>query len=191
MVRKEVIFMSTAALVLCAGLAAGRLWGRLAEEHEDHEGHDHGLSHITTTRGSWLADQLDLTVDQRQKMDAIWSDAREKMEKLGQHRRELAEDRDRDILNMLNDQQKAEYQKIYADFHAQRDQLDKQRQLLVDDASQRSRLLLDDNQRKEWDVLSKHLHERRNSTNPSPSTQPATTQPAGGTAAINLTQHSI
>jgi Spy/CpxP family protein refolding chaperone len=187
MARKEMIFLSTLALVLCAGLAAGRLWGRWAETEIEHS--DHAKSKMMSNeRTSWLADQLNLSADQRQKMDSIWSDTRQKMEKMGEARRGLAADRDKSIVALLNPQQRTAYDKVYDDFRNRREQVDKDRQNLIDDATQRSKLLLDDNQKKEWDVLTRRMRERRSATMPSatePAGNNATTQPAGGSADVN------
>jgi Spy/CpxP family protein refolding chaperone len=163
--RRIILLLSTVVLVLGAGVVVGRLLAPRAP------------TAIATTQPDhprpWF-DQLQLSSEQRQEMDAIWNDTKQKLHNLNtmDRRHELDKARDMQIRSILSAEQQASYDQINADFHAKLDELDKQRQKLIDDANQRSRALLDDNQKKLWDEQSKRPHGRG-----SASTQRSTTRP--------------
>jgi Spy/CpxP family protein refolding chaperone len=146
MSHKKIILGFTAFLVLGAGLAVGRLTARLPGPF-----HEHGVN------PSWIADQLDLTSEQRQEMNAIWDQTRDKMQDLGHQRHQLDVGRDDAVRALLSDEQKAAYDKIYSDYHAQRSQLDQERSDLMHGANEQTRALLDDTQKAKWDELTKEF----------------------------------
>ncbi|MGD1278164.1 MAG: hypothetical protein ABR964_13205 [Tepidisphaeraceae bacterium] len=164
--RKQIIFIVTAVLVLVAGLAIGWVTAPYSP----------GFIFPRHHR-SWVADQLNLTTQQHQQMDAIWVPMQQKWAEMSDRRRSLSHERDEAIVHLLNDQQRAAYDKILDDYHAKRDALDKDRQALMHDAVQRSRALLDDSQKAKWDELTKDIHEHRGPWGPA--TVRSTTRPAG------------
>jgi Spy/CpxP family protein refolding chaperone len=165
-----VAFLTTTILVLCAGLVVGRLTMKVpaVSGHGDHG--DHGGP-------SWIAQQLDLTPQQRTQMDAIWADTRQKMDQTGEKRRDLDRQQNADVQALLSDSQKAAFEKITLDYRARRAAMDKERGMLIGDAEKRSRDLLDETQQKKWDELTKqqmHNHRSPRRGGPSPETHPAT-----------------
>jgi Spy/CpxP family protein refolding chaperone len=153
MARRLVAFLTTIILVLCAGVVVGRLTMKMPVLAAQQNG-EHGQG------PSWIAQQLNLTTQQRAEMDAIWADTRQRMDQSGEKRRDLDRKRDADIQSLLSDSQKAAFQKITADFRAQRTAMDKERGMLIADAEKRSRDLLDETQQKKWDELAKDMHHR-------------------------------
>lgn len=148
MPRSNLIILATFILVLSAGMVVGRLWAKLApvvERSADHQ-------------PSWLADQLELTTQQRQQMDAIWADTKQKLDKAGERRAELDRDREQAVLAMLTPAQQKSYQKIIADFRARRTELEKERHDLIHDADQRSEALLNPDQKTRWEQLRNNRH---------------------------------
>jgi Spy/CpxP family protein refolding chaperone len=177
--RRSTIFLSAAAvLVLSAGLVVGRLSAHLpmAARPIDHN------------RG-WLPDTLDLTPDQHQKMDAIWADVKQQMDKNGDRRRALDRERDNAIRSLLTPEQLTAYDKIFDGYHAHRADLDKERGQLFRTANERSRALLTADQQVKWDAMAKDMRDHRGMGGPpgrghgEPSTRPdaqtATTGPMG------------
>lgn len=167
--RIRIIMLVAFVLVMSAGVVVGRLWARLPVE--------------TRPQGrspSWLADQLQLSSDQRQQMDAIWNDTKQQIGALMDHRRGLDREREQAIRNLLTPDQRTAYDKINDDFRARRSDLDKQREALLRQANERSRALLTETQQKRWDTLTKemhdHDHDRRGQHGP-PGLRP-TTKPA-------------
>lgn len=165
MSKRKIILTMTVVLVLGAGLAVGRLTARLPGPFYGHD-----------MSRSWIADQLKLTAQQREEMDAIWADAKTQMQDLGKQRHELEQQRDQSVRDLLTDQQKAAYDKIFSDYHTQRSALDQQRGALMHDADQRSRALLDDTQKATWDELTKEFESHRGPHGPGGPDAPATTQ---------------
>jgi hypothetical protein len=146
--RSRQVVLVMAVLVLCAGVVVGRLSARLAsEERPLPPGHS----------PSWLADQLDLSTDQRQQMDAIWANVHQQIGNNGEKRHDLERERDDAIRALLSDQQEAAYQAIYEEYHEKRLEMDKTRDALIKSAEDKSRALLNDSQKARWDVLSKEM----------------------------------
>jgi Spy/CpxP family protein refolding chaperone len=153
MARRQIAFLTTTLLVLCAGVVVGRLTTKMPVLAV--QGGERGQG------PSWIAQQLNLSTQQRTQMDAIWADIRQKMDQAGEKRHELDRKRDADVQALLTDAQKAAYVKINDDYRAQRGAMDKERGMLISDAEKRSRDLLDENQQKKWDELTKDMHGRR------------------------------
>jgi len=162
MLHRTIILVLTAGLFLVAGVAVGRLSVRLAAQAPG-----------TPGSRSWLADQLKLSPDQRQAMDAIWAQTRQEMGKIYEQRRALDKQRDQAVRQLLTDAQRTQYDQLYTDFHQQRQELDQEREKLMADANGRSRALLDDGQQKRWDALTKErMHQWHGGTHMS-ATMPA------------------
>ena len=104
------------------------------------------------------------------------------MQKIFQQHHDQDRQRDKAVMDLLDEEQKAAFAKIEAANHANRDLLDKQREALIADANARSRALLDSAQQDKWDILSKEIR-RRHGPGGGPmgsSTQHATTMPMDG-----------
>jgi Spy/CpxP family protein refolding chaperone len=155
MLQSNLVLLSTTALVLGAGVMVGRLSAQLPALQRPAQ---------TTTQErpsrTWPWDQLALSADQRAKMDAIWAQTRQQVEKTFDHRHDMEADRESAILQLLTPEQQAEYSKINSDFHAKREALFDERNKLVHDADDQSRALLDPDQQKKWDMMTKDLKDR-------------------------------
>jgi hypothetical protein len=158
------ILLLTIILVLGAGVVVGRLWAKLPLVPTPPDKHP-----------SWVAKELDLTAEQQQQMDAIWSETRQKMGNTFEQRRSLDRQRDQEVADLLSTdpKMKAAYDKIMTDARQQRSDLDKVREKLVKDAEERSRALLSEDQKKRWDAMPRGPRDHGprgggpNSTNPS------------------------
>jgi hypothetical protein len=150
MKRSVQAFLSALVLVLGAGVVVGRLSVRLPE-----------LVHPPGHSPSWLAEQLNLSTQQHQQMDAIWDDVKQKLGSTWDKRHELDRQRDQAVQDLLTPAQRAAYQKIYDDYHNQRTALEKSRDALVSEAEERSRALLSDSQKARWDELTREWHSHR------------------------------
>ncbi len=110
MSRRQFAFLTTTALVLCAGVVVGRLTTRVPAA-------------TAPARGggpSWIADQLNLSAQQKQQMDAVWAETRQKIEQAGERRHQIDKQRDAEIQALLSDQQRAEFEKIMTVYRAAR-----------------------------------------------------------------------
>jgi Spy/CpxP family protein refolding chaperone len=173
MLHSNLVLLSTAAIVMGAGVMVGRVTAQYShQDQHQHSFNPGGHGH------NWIDDQLNLTSDQKQKMDAIWDQTRKKMQAIFDGRHTMESDRDQAILQLLTPDQRAEYQKINDQFHARRDEQFKERNKLIQEANEASRALLDDSQQKKWDALTKMMRERHGP--PGGFDQRPTTQPTEG-----------
>jgi len=164
--QSQILLLITCLLVLCAGFVLGRLSVRPPGAASVSVGHVH-----------W-ADQLNLTSQQRQQMDAIWAEAHQKLGKVSERRHALDDERDNASRAMLNDLQVPQYDQILDEFRAKRQDFSKERTAILRDAEDRSRALLsNDSQRKQWDAWMKEREAQRTRTATQRSNQSAT-QPA-------------
>ena len=170
--RTRFIFILTVVLVLSAGVVVGRLWAKLPT-----------VAPRTSGGGpSWVADELQLNSQQRQQMDAVWADTRQKIGKTFEQRHNLEKQRDAAVQNLLTTEQKASYESIMNTFRSQRSDLDQQRDKLIHSAEERSRALLDETQKTRFDELTRQMHNRHHhgpGGDSSPTSSPAT-QPREG-----------
>ena len=155
--RSRTVLSIAAILVLSAGLVVGRLSDRIPAVRSvppgGHGGHGGDPGH------GWFTDALDLSVDQRRQMDAIWSDVRGQIGKTWDQRHDLDRKRDAAVRALLTPQQAAAYDKVWADYRVGRTALDKERDQLVRDANERSKALLTDAQKARWEAMSKDIHD--------------------------------
>jgi hypothetical protein len=165
MSKRRIILLPAFLLVLSAGVVVGKLWTRLP-----------AAVPLPGKGPSWLADQLDLSPEQRQQMDSIWSDTQQKLQKTEEIRRGFDKTRDQAIAALLSPEQRIVYGKILDDFHAHRADLDKDREKLIHDAEARSRALLTDAQKLKWDAMRTshphHDHDHGPPHGPMPATDP-------------------
>ena len=147
----KTLILTAFVLVLGAGVVAGRLWARLPNTAATAEGKS----------PNWLVDQLDLTAEQRQQMDVIWADTKQKMDQKAERRRVLDHERDQAIADLLGPEQWAAYGRLVDEFRQKRAEVDKERFALVHDANDRSRALLTEEQKAKWDQIRQSHHDGR------------------------------
>jgi len=132
---------------------------------------------------SWLADQLDLTTDQRERMKDIWSTLVQGPAQANRdRRRQVEKERDEALVSLLTPEQRAEYDRRLSGYAAQLVDLGKEREKLFKDAVEQTKLILNDSQRQRYDELLKahdaerasRAHRRGGPTGTDPRTRPAT-----------------
>jgi hypothetical protein len=136
------ILLSAFVLVLCAGVVVGRLWNQLPVETK-----------APTSQPSWLADELQLQPEQREKMDALWTATKAINAKSFERRQALDRERDQAIQQLLTPAEWMAYDKIIEDFRTKRAALDKERHQLMDETNEKSMALLNDDQKHKWEEL--------------------------------------
>ncbi|HSV15480.1 MAG TPA: Spy/CpxP family protein refolding chaperone [Tepidisphaeraceae bacterium] len=147
--RTKSVIIAAFILVLSAGVVAGRLWARFPSPSATPTG----------KQPSWLADQLDLTPEQRQQMDAIWANVKQQMDQKLERRHALDRERDQAIEDLLGPEQWQAYGRLIDEFRAKRAEIDKDRMNLIHDANDRSRALLSDVQKQRWDQMRQARHD--------------------------------
>ncbi len=136
------------ALVFAAGLVVGRLaWGPATGGPR--------------AERSWLSEELNLTTEQRQQMERIWSDALGGLgAEHGDRRRALGEERERAIGELLTAEQKEQYEHILAQYHEGLQQLGRERQEAFERAFEQTREILTPEQREHYEKIMDRMHRR-------------------------------
>jgi len=158
MTRAKAVFLSTVILVLSAGVVVGRLsawWAPIAPQPPQIA--------VPPPRPPgpppfvpWARfEELNLTPNQKQQMDAIWADTRQQMHKLDQQHDALRQSRIAAVYKLLSPQQRTAYDQIDSEFRAKGQSLESARQNLFHDANQKSLALLDATQRQRWESMTR------------------------------------
>ncbi len=145
MTRTKAVLLVSFVLVFVAGLAAGRLTARRRPRHRGR---------------SWLTSELNLTPDQRDQMQEIWSEAtrqpRAPREDWAQARRE----RDEAVRELLSDEQTEEYDRIIREREERRQAMADRRRKAFEDAVARTKEILTPEQRAKYDEIRSRMPER-------------------------------
>lgn len=106
---------------------------------------------------SWLADQLQLTEEQKQQMQQIWAEAMPRnRDQAMEQRRQLQKQRDDAIRRLLTPAQLQQFEKITQQYEAASTDLQKQREKAVEEAIAKTKLILNDQQRAKYEDILKH-----------------------------------
>lgn len=128
---------------------------------------------------SWLADELKLSPEQREKIKAIWQEmvpgGPGGPGRRGDGRRQLFRERDEAIAALVPPERKADYEKVTARFDQQMAELGRERERAFQKAVEQTKAVLNPEQRAKYEELLKKgaFGPRR------PGTNPSATQPAG------------
>jgi Spy/CpxP family protein refolding chaperone len=155
MSRSKIILLATFFMVLSAGMVLGRLWATLPVMTVTPPAATQPSPH-GSVRQPWWAAQLNLTTQQRQQMDAIWTKTKPLVDETFDRRRQLDTKREDAIEDLLGATQYAAYEKICKDFSDQRLEIENERGKLIKDAEDQTKALLSDSQLKELEALGPH-----------------------------------
>jgi Spy/CpxP family protein refolding chaperone len=176
MIRTKLVVGAAFALALCAGVAVGLVSARIPEQrHKPHGGGE---------PRSFLADELNLSPQQREQMKAIWQDVARGRSSPGggrdgrDDRRRMERERNEAILAAITDpEQRRRVEEVMQQFEQRQQEMAQERQRTFDEAIKKTMAILDENQRKKYEqILQRRRAEResRNSSSTAPSTMPAT-----------------
>lgn len=133
-------------LAFALALAAGAALGLLAAPRPE-------ASAGAQSDRSWLADQLHLTPDQRDKMRSIWENAHEQIRAAGEERTNVQREWDQAVYDLLSPEEKARYQELRQKFLHRTDEIDRRVQQTFDDANSQTRQILTPSQQKEFEAI--------------------------------------
>jgi hypothetical protein len=173
--RLEILLIMVAVLALSAGVVAGLLASRLPRPVEAEP--LPGPLGPPSPEGS-LAEQVNLSDAQREDMKRIWEGVHGDVHKTFEQAQLLEKERDMALVGLLNDEQKAKFEKISSDFADRFDSLAKERDAIFDKAVAQTDPILSESQRKTYhELLAKHVRREpppRARIFTAPATQPAT-----------------
>jgi len=144
--RFEIILILVTVLSLGAGLMAGLLTSRLpaSPATQPVPTVSNPLDHTP------LVQELNLTAEQREQMKQIWESAKSGALRTYTDAENLQKDRDDAILQILSEEQKAQFQKIAKDYASRYSELQSSRNKVFDQAVAKTLELLNDTQRAKY-----------------------------------------
>jgi Spy/CpxP family protein refolding chaperone len=143
MSKLKILMIIAVVLSLGAGILLGFAGSRMPF-HDHHGGH------------SFLMDELNLTEDQRNQMQKIWSDTVDGLrDKHFQQMDQMRQDREAAIDALLTPDQKTKYDAMNKDFQAKMAVIDKERDDSIQSAIDQTKKILTDSQRAKYEQLLK------------------------------------
>jgi len=140
----EILMIAVAILAMGAGLAAGLLSSRLPTTRP-----------APSLDRTPLVAELQLTPEQRDKMQEIWESTRGQVQRIFQDAQNLQRQRDDALVALLNPEQKAKFEAIAKSYADRSAQLESTRIQLFRDAVIRTKGLLTDEQQRKYDEILK------------------------------------
>lgn len=142
MTRFKVILFVSFLLTFVAGTSLGLLtsWPKSRSPHR-----------------SRLWRELNLSEEQRNQMREIWSEV---MGSRREKRRTLARERDEDIVALLTDEQRPQYEQIVREYKKKMDELSQERQRRIQEAVERTKQILTPEQARKYEELRKQRREK-------------------------------
>jgi Spy/CpxP family protein refolding chaperone len=159
--RIEILLIALTVLALGAGLAAGLLAARLptaaGSSGDAVTGAGGAATNQPADHGS-LVDELGLTAQQRDQMREIWEGTRGRVHQVFEDAQQLQRQRDDAIVALLNDDQKAKFQKLSGDYADRFGALEKKRDQVFEEAVEKTKSILNDVQRQKYEqILRRHV----------------------------------
>jgi Spy/CpxP family protein refolding chaperone len=150
--RVSILVIGLTVLGLTAGVLAGLLAARLPSVAASHP-----LPPPTAPGGvpQGLVEELGLTPQQQDQMRVIWEGVRTRVHRSLDDAQQLQKDRDAAVVALMNDQQKAQFEKISQEYAKKYAELEQKRQQAFEQAVKKTRELLTGEQRKRYDEILK------------------------------------
>jgi len=183
--RKQLLLVALTLLPIGAGIVAGMVAARLPS-------HSHSSDAAGERAADSLSEQLGLSDEQAQQMRGIWENVREQVRSSYTDAEKLQRSRDEELVGLLNQEQKAKFEKISRSYSDKFSQLRHKRDQSFASAVEQTRNMLSDEQRQKYDeILRTHVRPDQigqlggpaemmgTTSSSSAATVAAATQPAG------------
>jgi Spy/CpxP family protein refolding chaperone len=145
--RTTLFLITLTVLTLGAGVVTGMLAHRLPSGGSD--------LNVEPAGSATLLEELQLTPTQRDQMRTIWENVRADVQDCYHDAQNLQRQRDQEIVALLDDRQKAEFEKISKDYADRYTKLTQKRDETFQRAVDRTRQLLDEKQRAKYEEILK------------------------------------
>ena len=143
--KLKMVLIAASILALGAGVFAGMAVSRLPVSSAP-------AINVSADKAS-IADELQLTDDQRDQMRAIWEGVRSNVHSTLDRAQEIQRDRDAAVVKMLTDSQKAQYAALTREAAEKFAALSSQRDQAFHDGVDKTRKILNDAQRETYDRI--------------------------------------
>src|SRR5262245_52905343 len=176
--RIEILLVVLTVLALGAGVAAGLLASRLPAARAQSHAQEQSSSDAADATSS-LAEELQLTAEQREQMRDIWEGVRREVQAAYERAQRLQKLRDDELAKILNDEQKAKFEKISHDFAERYKELAQERDETFSRAVEQTKQLLNDEQRMKYEQILKRQVGSVGLAGPSSAVSDSTTRVGG------------
>jgi len=151
--RMEILVIGLVVLALSAGVVAGLVAARLPGSSVSP---GDGKAQPPLPPGPMeqsLAEQLQLSPDQREQMKGIWEGVRSKVHRAFEDAEKLQVQRDEALVAILDEKQKEQFSKISKEFADKYNALSDQRDAAFADAVEKTKKLLNETQRTRYEEI--------------------------------------
>jgi Spy/CpxP family protein refolding chaperone len=156
--RIEILLVVLTVMALSAGVVAGLVAARLPAATSAAKSDNVPPPIPPGPMEKSLAEELQLTADQREQMRAIWEGVRDKVHQAFDEAQDLGRQRDQRLVAILSDEQKAQFEKISKEFAEKYNQLARERDDAFNGAVEKTKKLLNETQRKKYEeILKTHV----------------------------------
>lgn len=143
MKKAKILLIVSLVCVFAAGLALGFLLARWPREGRGRD---------------WLEKRLDLSAEQRTQMREIWSEVARGDGRSGwEEMRELRRQQEQALMDLLTEEQRAEYERLEQEFERKMAEMSEQRRQAFERAVERTKQILTPAQRKKYEELLRHM----------------------------------
>jgi Spy/CpxP family protein refolding chaperone len=144
--QPKILLGGSFIMVFCAGIAIGVL-----AKSADRPAHE----------PPWLADELSLAPEQQTEMRETWNSVRERTRDFpSQRRRQLAEDRDQAVGDLLTGDQPDRYKEILETYKREKEELIREWKAPFEEAMEKTRQILSEEQFQKFEELGKDRKDR-------------------------------
>jgi len=143
--RTKLLMLVTFIVALSAGVGGGLVLSRHLSMTT--------LQPVSAPDHSSLAEDLQLSAEQREQMRRIWEGAQERGKSYYDEVQKLQKGRDDDMVGLLNVEQKARFEKIAHDYADRFSDLINRREAMFDDAVNQTRKILNPTQRERYEQI--------------------------------------
>jgi hypothetical protein len=150
--RKQLLLVALTLLPIGAGIVAGMVAARLPSHSQSRE------AAAAERAADSLSEQLGLSDEQAQQMRGIWENVREQVRSSYTDAEKLQRSRDEELVSLLNQEQKAKFEKISRSYSDKFAQLRHKRDQSFASAVEQTRNMLSEEQRQKYDeILRTHV----------------------------------
>ncbi len=145
--KTKTLLLLAFVIALGAGAAAGVVLSRMPK------GNNHPLPIVPGNERSTLAEELQLSPQQSDQMRSIWENVRDKAHDCFEEAQNIQKGRDEALMGLLNDEQKAKFEKISKEYADRFTAMTARREAMFQEAVEKTKKILNPEQTAKYDEI--------------------------------------